>query len=827
MSIPEYGTPDIRKEAERKYGNIEANQKDTLRQEFSSMLEKVDREDLRQTVLWDIQHNAEDISRMLQKLNKYKLKNGESHPLDLCLVLLTAAGADMDGLEIQKKEPDPSEKVTSIEVPFKNELLKIENVWQSVRRSREKVFDEYGNSVQREYLITEFKLSDCIRIDTQDKNLSSREEFLARAMTQYLQMRYQWDSNIFQDKKYQVIKELNDDETKLVDSVFDELDISKKEQYSFEGLSKKNIEKRVVFNKSLFWNKGHSSERRRYSSLDNVVLSLGIGQMLTRDSVVVNGHHGWCGDPEAMMGIVAQTMYKANRALAAQEGRGKYTSVVGITAENLGIVPIPEEKQLHKRFMEKLKRRFGKIQNPNLSEGFFKEFRYAETSERAAFDPETYGRDMEWTANHIFGLLGQKDGEGPKNLWIGWSYGGAGAEEFAARILSRVEDNWMDQAPKLYATLGAEYQRCIDLINDDKSTPDLLKRTAVLYPVLRKLHQVLQDPHLPEFKDWQHVGAPDLIVLPHASAVNDTCDFLGPGRLDAFLKKFGEFSASAGSGFLVGTGTGLHRVRATGLAPVRWALEGIAGVYTKMILYTGTIQPEEREELDRIGKRHKVNYSSPINGQDVVGEQSRGLRLYKGKSEEASRLLRTHQLFVMHAMGYGDFLVNFKKWSNSQANSDTDMLTTVDDFGHSIVAKKEHKERMPIDMYIEASKTQLYAFREKMKQLAGLNIGFSPGRDFINAEETDLFGRFVESNWDLTLRHLDEPTVLARKEIYEDVDKIFINDPQLGLRAMQVLEEHEPHLFMPRPLKPTDNRGALMRLENIRSKIAASLLSVI
>ncbi len=797
-----------------------------LLKELKDVFEKVGRPELFETIQWDVANNAKELSEMLTVLSE-KGEDGLKHD---CELIISSAGADIERGRVNAEDLQRREALTSIENPFKTEMLKLEKVWQTIKRRRERVVDEEGKEHEIEYLIFEFNLKDALSLDTRGAGLTSRQEELAKAAQKYLQLRYQWDTNIFQDKKFQVIKQLDHKSKMSADLIFAQLGISKKDQYRTEGVSRKKIslqaEKQRITD---IGNKGTS-----LMNMDYVTKVLGIGNILRKKTIVVNGHHGWCGDSTVMSGIVAEAMFKANRDIANGVYAQEYDEAIGITSDNMGIVSIPEENDLYKQIIEDVRRKLDKLRNPNLSDKKFYGFRHPDAKDRALFDPEDYGRDMEWTANQIFGLLGKKEGEpGIKNIWIGWSFGGAATEEFAARILMRLEDNWRRQAPVLLKTLRSRLDELYKKVSYGPLSSNEIKVGREFYNKYTKLYEIIKpflqsnsptDLNLPHISQWSDIGHPDIVYLPHASAVNGTCGFLGAQMKDLSSVELTRLAKQALSGAVVTTGIVAEKIGAGRLKPVEKTLDLIAGIYTTAILFTGTITPTESKILDGIGKVHKRNYVSPLNGEKVVGEQTTGLKKYKGRSERANRLLRTKQSPIFHAAGLGDFLVTFRNWSESEATADTDMITTVDDFGHSIVEKTEHKKRLPVKLYTLATREQLYYLNEIWKQLADLHIGFndiSPSNrtDFLNATSEELINRFDQDAWSRVIRTLPDDVKNQRIALYNEIAKIFENNSRLETAAMDATIRMEPHLFCPRKLTPNDNRGALTAVDSFLSQI--------
>jgi hypothetical protein len=808
-----------------------------------------DRPDLYEMLLWDAEHNPQELVSMLGKISGIKGRDGAPPPYEAIVTTLKAIGA-INGYTIQRpemgrqnfggKERSPTAE-GKVENPFRSEMLKLEKVWESVRVEKMKHIDETGKEVEMSYLVVEFSLNSWAQINLPE-NATDEQKQLRGCVEEYIKCRYKWETNVLKDKKFQVVRRLPSGVNGKLKNVLEMLGDDKNNLYKERGITRDDYQQRVDQNVGMY----------RYPDMDSISKDLGIDTMLSRNKTIIDFDHGWCGAGADKV-FISQAMFAANNAIVRANGQ-KFRhnqeinideEVIGITSDNLGLVRSSREKVRRQRLSASIPKGirliFGDKKNPNISDDEFFGIRHGtETGltlndytddekpkgrTKKAADPlltqKEYGRDIFWKKNMVFGVLGETDGKENVVVNGGWSFGGGGLIEYETIVLKHAENAykekiWNDKIGPEFAKhaelrqqLKENFQHYIDLNPGFKDTVQYHEYHAMIFDTLPEVMQALMDEYdaiqLPNINDVTDVGMPNQFNIRFAPAVNNSCIFLGESRgIQQFWKK-GLSKTSMG---IVKLGTYLSNKGLTRLRLGESTLQFIAKLYTGRILPVEGDRrlldrtplrkkyhlDEDKKEVKDAGRMHVLNYANRVNAFAVFLETD-GLIRYSGLDEDQERLLRTGHSKNITIVSRWDRLVGFSDLTRELAKRDANELCIVPNSGHYASASDTMRQDFPYELLFEATKEERDETLKDWAQIAATNynMGLKSIRD-LNVDE--YMSRLKNIDEVYITNELDQ--IKANDAIVRVNNRFKDKNPKLAGRIRQSTTEMAGILYLPR-----------------------------
>lgn len=816
-----------------------------------------EKKDLLETIIWDVEYNREELGTLLSRLKVIKRpKNPDKnyiHPYEAAVTVLHAVGAfeadevtlrdaqtakeQVGGAYTQQHEQAVKEsQENNFKNAFRKEMLRPEQVYESIRYEKRKFIDDDGKEQSALHMIVEFSISSWSKVP-QSKSADADNKYLARCVETYLQSRYQWETNVFKDKKMQLIRCLPDG-------------LAKNPKHANIlaqfGIQEENIDGASISIEEI---EDFVSRNTKIMGINNqdITSALGINTLLSRKKLLVKGRHGWCGDSNVEKTFVSQAMYEGRKYIdhLREEARLKGEEfdedieVIGMTADNMGIIRYVKEK--FAAFKNQIKKEYSTASEKN---GMFG-IRNAGEVPGSLFGDEGYARDAFWEDNMVYGALGETDGLSNKILAEGWSYGGAGTLKYAARIAGYVEKAWKEkilngdkdhnESKALLRTLNHEVHKARTAMLQGSRNLLLLGNISEYQRMISSLKKQIEHKEqelqnkvqsgLPHFEENPNVGHPDISYILNAPCLHKNAIFImntpGQGRLAGFLSK--------SSGTFVDLGILLKDVGVANIAAGKATLQTFAKLFTGIILPANgsnhdvnhdemhlTLSQKKKlhhdttedELIKEAGEVHYKNYSSERNSA-AVKIQTEDLKLNDRLTRDEVRLLGTHQGRYIAIAGLRDRLVGFTDLTRELSYINSENPCIVVDSGHFTAASDtvRYTARHISRILLGSSRQERDAFITGLNNLGNMGIGFEKGSSFRDQGYYDFNYRF--RFFDMVKHRMNKEQEALRDVFYQKIDDAYRNNPYLQKIVRAVIPAIEPHLVMPSRRDLTSDEIAL------------------
>lgn len=545
--------------------------------------------------------------------------------------------------------------------------------WQSVRIEQRPI-ERYNprSSATSDYVVFSYNTSDWWTVKPSGQ--SKEDMQTAQDLTTFMRCRFQWHSNMLQDRYCEIAFPLASSKkdslqrsfniARAVDDLCSPLGVTRED-------TTRILQATPVDDPSFVRDIDKLHQMFNLSGNSNAHLLC-----------EVRYHHGWYGSPETGYGITSDLVSKAQRFAKDYLDDSDGNSFIDIrvhTAEELGIISEVRSSAYEAKF----KRRPSLPVSPHIYQGV--RYRRPDSEELPVqwHTPADYGKVIYMYDRKYSGDVGANRDRRKRHYSIGWSMGGA-----AVMFADDIEYQQIVESAR--ERMRYDKQRLEQYVQQSKGSSQGHEIVTRKIELLNSWLDELNQPKDAVYAKHELKGQmADTIVLALTPALgHNTCHFLGP---TPEIHNPGQSALWTTSRLTLDTGFTMQTSKASEVPGLKQMVRGIVEIYT------GAVLPGANPEVERIAHIHGDNFNRlnyPI-GTSI----SSGLRGYR------DTCYSPRSIVFLNAT---DRLVYKPSIDRELRNTNPDaiVLVAANETGHCLPASSDVRTQFPWNLLTYATSSQ-------------------------------------------------------------------------------------------------------------------------